>query len=117
MTRQTGNLLVTDTRINLLSFTGSPEVGWPMKAQSGKKKVVLELGGNAGVIVTESGLNENTIAKCVMGAFAYSGQICIHAQRIFVHEKIFNAFIKEFLQKTSALKFGNPLLQDTDVSD
>lgn len=117
MTRQTGNLLVTDTRINLLSFTGSPEVGWPMKAQCGKKKVVLELGGNAGVIVTESGLNENTIAKCVMGAFAYSGQICIHAQRIFVNEKIFNAFIKEFLQKTSELKFGNPLLQDTDVSD
>lgn len=117
MTRQTGNLLVTDTRINLLSFTGSPEVGWPMKAQCGKKKVVLELGGNAGVIVTESGLNENTIAKCVMGAFAYSGQICIHAQRIFVNEKIFNAFIKEFQQKTSELKFGNPLLQDTDVSD
>jgi len=117
MTRQTGNLLVTDTRINLLSFTGSPEVGWPMKAQCGKKKVVLELGGNAGVIVTESGLNENTIAKCVMGAFAYSGQICIHAQRIFVNEKIFNAFIKEFQQKTSELKFGNPLMQDTDVSD
>ncbi len=117
MTRQTGNLLITDSRINLLSFTGSPEVGWPMKAQSGKKKVVLELGGNAGVIITESGLNENTITKCVMGAFAYSGQICIHAQRIFVHEKVYNAFIKEFIQKTSALKFGNPLLSETDISD
>lgn len=117
MTRQVGNLLVTDPRINLLSFTGSPEIGWAMKAQSGKKKVVLELGGNAGVIVTESGFNENTINKCLMGAFAYSGQICIHAQRIFVHQNIFDAFMKEFVQKTAGLKFGNPLLPDTDVSD
>lgn len=117
MTRQVGNLLVTDHRIHLLSFTGSPDVGWPMKAQSGKKKVVLELGGNAGVIVTESGFNENSVNKCLMGAFAYSGQICIHAQRIFVHQNIFETFIKEFVQKTAGLKFGNPLLPDTDVSD
>lgn len=117
MTRQVGNLLVTDPRIHLLSFTGSPDIGWPMKAQSGKKKVVLELGGNAGVIVTESGYNENTVDKCLMGAFAYSGQICIHAQRIFVHQNIFETFIKDFIQKTAGLKFGNPLLPDTDVSD
>jgi len=117
MTRETGNLLVTDHRFNLLSFTGSPEVGWAMKAQSGKKKVVLELGGNAGVIITDSADLEQATVKCLMGGFAYSGQICIHVQRIFIHEEVFDKFIKSFVQKTKKLTFGNPLNSDTDVSD
>lgn len=117
MTRETGNSLVTDPRFNLLSFTGSPEVGWAMKAQCGKKKVVLELGGNAGVIITDSADLEQATVKALMGGFAYSGQICIHAQRIFVHEEVFDKFIKSFVQKTKKLIFGNPLHAETDVSD
>lgn len=117
MNRATGNYLVTDHRINLLSFTGSPEVGWNMKAGSGKKKVVLELGGNAGVIITDSADLEQATTKSLIGAFAYSGQICIHAQRFFVDENIFDKFTRSFVQKTKKLLFGNPLNPETEVSD
>ncbi len=117
MNRVTGNLLVTDDRINLLSFTGSPEIGWELKKQSGKKKVVLELGGNAGVIVTASADLEDALDKSLIGAFAYSGQICIHAQRFFIHKEIFEKFSKAFVQRTKKLNFGNPLNPETDVSD
>ncbi len=75
MDRKTGNRLVTDERFKLLSFTGSPTVGWKMKKEAGKKKVVLELGGNAGVIVGESADLQKTVEKCVSGGFAYSGQV------------------------------------------
>lgn len=117
MNRKTGNLLVTDNRINLLSFTGSPEIGWELKKQSGKKKVILELGGNAGVIITSSVNIDDAVNKSVIGAFAYSGQICIHAQRFFIHPDIFEKFSKLLIQKTKKLNFGNPLNPDTDVSD
>lgn len=117
MNRATGNNLVTDNRIQLLSFTGSPEVGWPMKAASGKKKVVLELGGNAGLIITESADLDAAVSKALVGAFAYSGQICIHAQRIFVHASVFDKFMKSFVQKTKKLVFGNPLRVETEISD
>ncbi|MGZ4038530.1 MAG: aldehyde dehydrogenase family protein, partial [Bacteroidia bacterium] len=116
MNRETGNLLVTDERFNLLSFTGSPEVGWKMKAQSGKKKVVLELGGNAGVIVSASANMEDVLKKSIGGAFAYSGQICIHAQRFFIHESVFDTFKTAFIEKTKALKAGDPLDPSTDVN-
>lgn len=116
MDRVTGNLLVTDERFNLLSFTGSPAVGWPMKAQCGKKKIVLELGGNAGVIITENvNLNE-IINKCVGGAFAYSGQICIHAQRFFIHPKQFDAFLSLLKTASEKLITGDPLKPETQLS-
>ncbi|MES2681110.1 MAG: aldehyde dehydrogenase family protein [Bacteroidota bacterium] len=117
MSRKTGNLLVTDDRISLLSFTGSPAIGWDLKKQSGKKKVVLELGGNAGVIVTES-VNklEEVVAKSLTGGFSYSGQICIHAQRFFVHESIFEEFISLLRAGTKKLISGDPLKSETDVS-
>lgn len=117
MDRKTGNLMVTDERINLLSFTGSPEVGWEMKKQSGKKKVVLELGGNAGAIIAASANVEDAIKKCMVGAFAYSGQICIHAQRIYVHESIFENVRTEMVRLAKDLEFGNPLKQETQISD
>jgi acyl-CoA reductase-like NAD-dependent aldehyde dehydrogenase len=115
-TRETGNLLVTDERINMLSFTGSPTIGWELKKQSGKKKVVLELGGNAGVIVSKNVELKNIIDKCIIGAFSYSGQICIHAQRFFVAENLFDEFIK--LMKISAQKLviGDPLHKGTNFS-
>lgn len=116
MNREAGNQLVTDERFKLLSFTGSPEVGWKMKNNAGKKKTVLELGGNAAVIITESTDITAAINKCVIGGFAYSGQICIHAQRFFVHDSIFENFITLFIGATKKLKFGNPIHEDTDIS-
>jgi acyl-CoA reductase-like NAD-dependent aldehyde dehydrogenase len=116
MDRVSGNQLVTDPRFNLLSFTGSPQVGWKMKEMAGKKKVVLELGGNAGVIVTESANVEQTIKKCTLGAFAYSGQVCIHTQRIYVQSKIFEQFIAGIVDLTKNLSIGDPLNPETEIS-
>jgi glyceraldehyde-3-phosphate dehydrogenase (NADP+) len=87
-----------------------------MKQQAGKKKVVLELGGNAGLIVTASASLENTVGKCVAGSFAYSGQVCIHVQRIYVQREIFNSFVEKFIEKVSKLKIGDPRLPETDMS-
>jgi glyceraldehyde-3-phosphate dehydrogenase (NADP+) len=116
MSRETGNLLVTDERFALLTFTGSPNVGWKMKSMAGKKKVVLELGGNAGLIVTESAELEKAVKKSVGGSFAYSGQVCIHTQRIYVHEKVFDAFIRKFISETRKLRQGDPVDKQTDIS-
>jgi glyceraldehyde-3-phosphate dehydrogenase (NADP+) len=116
MDRTTGNLLVTDSRFSLLSFTGSPEAGWQMKQQSGKKKVVLELGGNAGVVVTKSCDMETAVKKCVTGGFAYSGQVCIHAQRIFIEQGVFDYFIRTFTDAVKNLRYGDPLDPQTDIS-
>lgn len=116
MDRESGNQLVTDERFALLTFTGSPQVGWNMKNQAGKKRVVLELGGNAGVIVTETANLDMAVPKCVGGAFAYSGQVCIHTQRIYVHESIIDAFKNKFIEQTAKLKIGNPLDSTTDIS-
>ncbi len=116
MNREVGNQLVTDERFKLLSFTGSPVVGWKMKEQAGKKKVVLELGGNAGVIISQSADLKKAIPKCLVGAFAFSGQVCIHAQRIYVHEDLFDTFVKKFIEETKQLKFGDPLDNKTQIS-
>jgi acyl-CoA reductase-like NAD-dependent aldehyde dehydrogenase len=116
MDRKTGNLLVTDERINLLSFTGSPVIGWELKKQSGKKKVVLELGGNAGVIISKNADLEKIIEKCMIGAFSYSGQICIHAQRFFVHKDLFDPFLKLMRLETAKLISGDPLQKETNLS-
>lgn len=115
MSRVAGNQLVTDERFSLLSFTGSPEVGWEMKNNAGKKKVVLELGGNAGVIVAPSADIDHAIKQCLVGGFAYSGQVCIHAQRIFVHKSIFEKFTTQFTKLVSGLKAGNPEDSATDI--
>ncbi len=116
MDRESGNQLVTDNRFKMLTFTGSPEVGWKMKKDAGKKKVVLELGGNAGVIVAQSANVEKAVERCLIGGFAYSGQVCIHVQRIYVHESIFNVFAENFVQRVGQLKVGNPLDPSTDIS-
>lgn len=116
MDRKTGNLLVTDDRIQLLSFTGSPEIGWELKKQSGKKKVILELGGNAGVIVTKHTDLKKILETCVAGAFSYSGQICIHAQRFVVHEAVFGEFTKLMKKRSKDLVNGDPLKKETRLS-
>jgi acyl-CoA reductase-like NAD-dependent aldehyde dehydrogenase len=116
MDRKTGNRLVTDERFKLLSFTGSPEVGWKMKEDAGKKKVVLELGGNAGTIVAASANVDHAVKRCLVGGFAYQGQVCIHAQRIFIHESLFDAFAGKLLAGAEALKYGDPLSPETDIT-
>jgi acyl-CoA reductase-like NAD-dependent aldehyde dehydrogenase len=114
--REAGNILVTDERIKMLSFTGSPEIGWQMKTAAGKKKVALELGGNAGVVVCESADFSKAMDRILMGAFAYSGQVCIHVQRIYIHASIFEVFKKVFVEKVRNLKAGNPLEDATEIS-
>ncbi len=116
MDRESGNQLVTDNRFKMLTFTGSPEVGWKMKTDAGKKKVVLELGGNAGVIVAQSANIEKAVERCLIGGFAYSGQVCIHVQRIYVHESLFDGFAEKFVQRVEQLKVGDPLDPSTDIS-
>ena len=116
MNRDVGNLLVTDERIKLLSFTGSAEIGWKMKNECGKKRVVLELGGNAAAVITSSAEIDVAVSKCVSGAFSYSGQVCIKVQRIYVHKTVFENFSKKFLAAIAILKKGNPADEQTDVS-
>jgi len=116
MDRTNGDLLVTDERIALLSFTGSPQVGWDMKKRAGRKRVVLELGGNAGMIVTPSADLDTAVRKAVAGGFAYSGQVCIHTQRIYVHSDIFTTFAENFLNKVKEIKPGDPLDPRTEIS-
>ena len=107
--------MVEDERFKLLSFTGSPAVGWRMKARAGKKKVVLELGGNAGVIVDESADLDWAVRRVLLGAFAYAGQVCISVQRIFVHEAVREAFLDRLVAGVATLKVGDPLDPQTDV--
>jgi acyl-CoA reductase-like NAD-dependent aldehyde dehydrogenase len=113
--RPTGDALVSDDRYKLLSFTGSPTVGWKMKAEAGKKKVVLELGGNAGAIVDETADLDWAVARLVYGSFAYAGQVCISVQRIYVVQSIYEEFERRFIEKVRAVKAGDPLDPDTDL--
>lgn len=116
MDRESGNQLVTDERFKKLSFTGSPEIGWEMKKNAGRKKITLELGGNAGVIVTKNADINIAVQKTLVGSFAYSGQVCIHVQRIFVQNEIFETFSQKFIEETKKLKIGEPQSLDTDIS-
>jgi acyl-CoA reductase-like NAD-dependent aldehyde dehydrogenase len=115
MTRLLGDRMVADDRFKLLTFTGSPSVGWRMKERAGKKKVVLELGGNAGVIVDKSADLDWAVKRIVVGAYAYAGQVCISVQRIFVHEAIWDDFMERFIAASRMLKLGDPSDATTDV--
>jgi glyceraldehyde-3-phosphate dehydrogenase (NADP+) len=115
MDRPTGDLMVGDDRFKLLSFTGSPSVGWKMKAEAGKKKVVLELGGNAGAIVDETADLDWAVDRLVYGSFAYAGQVCISVQRIYVVRAIYDEFERRFVDRVRRVKVGNPLDADTDL--
>lgn len=116
MDRKTGDNLVTDDRFHLLSFTGSPTIGWDMKKRAGKKKVVLELGGNAALIVDKDANLDTAVPKAVTGAYSFAGQSCIHTQRIFVEKSIFDDFIEKFRSATKQLQMGDPENSETDIS-
>lgn len=113
--RDGADLFTVDERLKLLSFTGSPEVGWDLKARAGKKKVVLELGGNAAVIVDEDTDLEDATARIITGAFYQSGQSCISVQRILIHEKIYDALKEKLVAAVKNLKAGDPKQEDTFI--
>lgn len=107
-TRDGADLFTTDERLKLLSFTGSPGVGWDLKAKAGKKKVVLELGGNAAVIVDKDADLDHALARIIFGAFYQSGQSCIGVQRIIIHADIYDKFRAMLVEKTKTLVAGDP---------
>lgn len=111
--------MVRDERIKILSFTGSAEVGWYLRSISKARKIILECGGNAGVILDDE-IDDKTlefaVQRCVGGAFAYAGQICISVQRIFVHKKIYTQFKEKFLETTRNVKVGDPMKEDVLMS-
>lgn len=107
--------LVKDERIKMLTFTGSPNVGWRLKSEAGKKKVTLELGGNAAVIVDKTCDLDLAVKKCVVGAFAYAGQVCIKIQRIYIHQDVYSPFLEMFLKSVSQVKTGDPMDEETIV--
>jgi len=115
MTRTMGDRMVEDERFKLLTFTGSPSVGWRMKERAGKKKVVLELGGNAGVIVDATADLDWAVKRSVVGAFSYAGQVCISVQRMFIHRSIWDAFMDRFVAAARALVSGDPLNPETQI--
>ena len=114
-TTETARPLVEDDRIKLLTFTGSPAVGWGLKGRAGRKRVTLELGGNAAVIVNDDADVAYAAERVAWGGFVYAGQTCISVQRVFVHERVYDAFVAELLPRVEALKVGDPLDEETDV--
>jgi len=116
MAREVGDRLVTDDRFALLTFTGSAEVGWGMKARAGRKKVVLELGGNAGAIVDRDVDLGLATARIVAGGFAYAGQSCVSVQRVYVHDDVFDAFSGRLVDAVERLAVGHPLETSSDLS-
>ena len=113
--RDGADLFTEDERLKLLSFTGSPGVGWDLKAKAGKKKVVLELGGNAAVIVDEDADLEDALERVIFGAFYQSGQSCIGVQRILVHDAVYDRFREMLVEKTKTLVAGDPHDRDTFI--
>ena len=109
------SLLVTDDRLKMISFTGSAAVGWQIKKNSGKKKVILELGGNAGVIVHSDADVSYAADRCIAGGFGYAGQTCISVQRILVEHSVYGKFTDLLLAGVKNLKTGDPLVDTTDV--
>ena len=113
--RDGADLFTTDERLKLLSFTGSPGVGWDLKSRAGKKKVVLELGGNAACVIDETADLEKAVERVVVGAFYQSGQSCISVQRIMIAESVYDEFKNRLVERVKGLKSGDPTLEDTFI--
>jgi len=113
--RGVADRLVTDDRFALLTFTGSSVVGWDMKARAGHKRVVLELGGNAGVIVDRSANLEAAVRRVVAGGFTFAGQSCISVQRVYVHDDIADTFTVALVAAVERLRAGDPMDPSTDI--
>lgn len=112
--RQAADVLVTDDRLKMLSFTGSDQVGWDMKARAGRKKVTLELGGNAAVMIEpDTTINDALLDRVLAAAYGHAGQVCISVQRILLHKDIYTTFKKAFVAKVEALHAADPNLSTT----
>jgi acyl-CoA reductase-like NAD-dependent aldehyde dehydrogenase len=105
--------LASDERIKMLSFTGSANVGWALKAKAGRQRVALELGGNGGLIVDEIADIEAAAASTARGAFVHAGQVCLSVQRIFVHRKVYDSFLKYLVMQTEKFPVGDPMNEKT----
>ncbi|MBA4164604.1 MAG: aldehyde dehydrogenase [Erythrobacter sp.] len=113
--RDGADLFTTDERLKLLSFTGSPGVGWQLKARAGKKKVVLELGGNAAVIVDKDADLDHALERIIFGAFYQSGQSCIGVQRIIIHDAVYERFRAMLVERAGQLVAGDPKDRETFI--
>ncbi len=111
-----GDTLVKSEQVKMITFTGSPAVGLGINEKAGIKRVALELGSNAGLLIDENVNIEHVVAKCVIGAFSNQGQVCISLQRIYVMESEYDEFIEAFVKATKGLVLGDPLSLSTDVS-
>ncbi len=112
---ETGAALVSDERLKMITFTGSPPVGRMIKSKAGMKRVTLELGSNSGVIIEPDADLDDAVARAIMGAFAYQGQVCISLQRIYLNRTVYKDFEKRFIKKVKALKSGDPMDMETDM--
>lgn len=108
-------LMVKDDRIAMVSFTGSAHVGWKLKEKAAKKRVTLELGGNAAVIVDASADIPRAVARCVLGAYGFAGQVCIKVQRIYAHEDVYEEFLDQLVKATNSVVTGDPRSEKTLV--
>lgn len=115
MNREMGNRMVEDSRFRLLTFTGSSAAGWDMRSRAGTKKVTLELGGNAGLVVDETADASYAAERTVRGAFKHAGQLCISVQRVFVHRSKWDEYLDTLIEGTRALKMGHPLDDGVDL--
>lgn len=114
--RVVGEKIVTNPKVNMITFTGSPGVGIGIRNKAGLKRVALELGSNSAVIIDKGVDIDKIISRCVTGAFANQGQVCISLQRIYAHEEVYDQFIEKFVKATEKLKLGDPLDEKTDIS-
>jgi acyl-CoA reductase-like NAD-dependent aldehyde dehydrogenase len=112
---ETAQILIEDPRVRAITFTGSARAGWAIRAKAGAKRVTLELGGNAAVIVEHDADLEWAASRCAVGGFTYAGQSCISTQRIYVHERVYQPFLDRFLPRVKQLRVGDVLDDHTDV--
>ncbi|HYT81802.1 MAG TPA: aldehyde dehydrogenase family protein [Gemmatimonadales bacterium] len=112
---EVAQILIEDPRVRLITFTGSAKAGWAIRAKAGTKRVLLELGGNAAVIVEPDADLAWAAARCAVGGFTYAGQSCISTQRIYVHESVYAQFLDGFIPRVQRLKVGDVLDEQTDV--
>jgi glyceraldehyde-3-phosphate dehydrogenase (NADP+) len=112
---EVAQVLIEDPRVRLISFTGSARAGWQIRAKAGTKRVALELGGNAGVIVEPDADLDWAAGRCALGGYTYAGQSCISTQRIFVHQDVYAGFLDRFVPKVAALVVGDVLDERTEV--
>jgi glyceraldehyde-3-phosphate dehydrogenase (NADP+) len=114
-TNETAAPLIDDPRVRMITFTGSARAGWAIKQRASSKRVTLELGGNAAVIIEPDADLEHAVKRCVGGGYVYAGQSCISTQRIMVHRSLYRDFADRYVAAVAKLRTGDPMAETTDV--